>query len=621
MVSKRKPAANNVAGPSKKRAKAQEKPKIKQENPVVQTKKKRKRTKVVKEEPIEKDENIDFTNNIKVEEEEIVEPNIEPPANKTDGLIPNYGLPNWPAEHMSELLRRIEGVLPADDQMAYKSRTDKLNWNEVAFETYSGTDCRLMWDGISKRIRRFRILRELVDDAKEWLSKPWTNFYRGSKNNRHPDLPRRPLSTYMIFYLKKKDKVLQENPGLEMTDLSKHIAEMYKKITPKSKKKYKELATLQRKEYDAKMEEFHRLHPELMPNPSKSAVQQANDRVPKKPLTPFKLFCQDKLKHSEHEPEYDKNTFIEKCKEQWRTMSDKKKVFWINWSSTKESEFHEQLRKYAIENPDYTPATLKSILTKEERTISERMAGKPEKPPNSAYSLFSRVMLASADVKSVNPKERMLLIAQQWKNCTDIEKKEYSDRVKHMLEQYKLQYAAYLENLPEDKRQEELQNNAPKRKRTSSKQKPTEETSKKRNVKAAEPKSVKKKVEKTANSKPVVKKSENLYDGEPEPPPATPFLMFVKTYQSSYPDRDDAQDVWNRMSEEQRNFHRSVLWDMKKVYIESYENFLKGLTQEELTQYSQWKKSNKILNQLDSEPTSEESGGSDSEEEVNSDEY
>lgn len=97
--------------------------------------------------------------------------------------------------------------------------------------------------------------------------------------------------------------------------------------------------------------------------------------------------------------------------------------------------------------------------------------------------------------------------------------------------------------------------------------------------------------------------------------------MFVKTYQSSYPDRDDAQDVWNRMSEEQRNFHRSVLWDMKKVYIESYENFLKGLTQEELTQYSQWKKSNKILNQLDSEPTSEESGGSDSEEEVNSDEY
>lgn len=89
-----------------------------------------------------------------------------------------------------------------------------------------------------------------------------------------------------------------------------------------------------------------------------------------------------------------------------------------------------------------------------------------------------------------------------------------------MLEQYKLQYAEYLESLPEDKRQEELQNNQPKRKRTSSKQKPSEETGKKRNVKAIEPKSVKKKADKVTNTKAAVKKSETLYDGEPEPPPA-----------------------------------------------------------------------------------------------------
>ena len=34
--------------------------------------------------------------------------------------------------------------------------------------------------------------------------------------NRHPDMPRRPLSTYMLFYMEKKDKVARENPGLEM---------------------------------------------------------------------------------------------------------------------------------------------------------------------------------------------------------------------------------------------------------------------------------------------------------------------------------------------------------------------------------------------------------------------
>ena len=35
-----------------------------------------------------------------------------------------------------------------------------------------------------------------------------------------------------------------------------------------------------------------------------------------------------------------------------------------------------------------------------------------------------------------------------------------------MLDQYKLEYATYLESLPEEQRQEELRNNQPKRKAT-----------------------------------------------------------------------------------------------------------------------------------------------------------
>lgn len=84
---------------------------------------------------------------------------------------------------------------------------------------------------------------------------------------------------------------------------------------------------------------FSRLHPELMPSNAKTNVNHANDLVPKKPPTPFKLFCEDKLKRSEHDVDFEKNTFIERCKEQWRNMSDKKKVFWINWALDKESKY------------------------------------------------------------------------------------------------------------------------------------------------------------------------------------------------------------------------------------------------------------------------------------------
>jgi len=49
----------------------------------------------------------------------------------------------------------------------------------------------------------------------------------GLSQNRHPDMPRRPLSTYMLFYMEKKDKVARENPGLEMVSTNcSEIAEM-----------------------------------------------------------------------------------------------------------------------------------------------------------------------------------------------------------------------------------------------------------------------------------------------------------------------------------------------------------------------------------------------------------
>lgn len=52
---------------------------------------------------------------------------------------------------------------------------------QIAFEGYSGIDCQLMWEGISKRIRKYRILQELVDEAKKMLSKPGINIYEGRK--------------------------------------------------------------------------------------------------------------------------------------------------------------------------------------------------------------------------------------------------------------------------------------------------------------------------------------------------------------------------------------------------------------------------------------------------------
>jgi len=87
---------------------------------------------------------------------------------------------------------------------------------QITFGEYTEEECKSMWQKVSNRLRRYRLLKELLEDAKEWVEHPWTNFYRSQKTNRHPDMPKRPLSTYMMFYMEKKDKVAKEHPELEM---------------------------------------------------------------------------------------------------------------------------------------------------------------------------------------------------------------------------------------------------------------------------------------------------------------------------------------------------------------------------------------------------------------------
>lgn len=69
-------------------------------------------------------------------------------------------------------------------------------------------------------------------------------------------MPRRPLSTYMLFYLQQKDEVIAKNPGIEMTDVSKKLSELYKTLPEEERAKYAQMALEKRKEYEEKLHEF-----------------------------------------------------------------------------------------------------------------------------------------------------------------------------------------------------------------------------------------------------------------------------------------------------------------------------------------------------------------------------
>ena len=173
-----------------------------------------------------------------------------------------------PKEIMSKLLDNIEAQLPREDHVKYDSRAKKLDWEKIRVDGYNPEQCKKLWyyvqdryeliivknfrkitylDGYFHilllflyRIRRFRIMAELIPDARTWISQPWTNFYKSKDHNRHPDMPKKPLSMYMLFYSEKREEILRSNSQLSMPEVAKICSEQYQKLSDKKKAKYKQ---------------------------------------------------------------------------------------------------------------------------------------------------------------------------------------------------------------------------------------------------------------------------------------------------------------------------------------------------------------------------------------------
>ena len=67
---------------------------------------------------------------------------------------------------------------------------------------------------------------------------PWTNFYKSKDYNRHPDMPKKPLSMYMLYYSEKREEILADQPKLSMPEVAKICSEQYQKLSDKKKARY-----------------------------------------------------------------------------------------------------------------------------------------------------------------------------------------------------------------------------------------------------------------------------------------------------------------------------------------------------------------------------------------------
>lgn len=472
-----------------------------------------------------------------------------------------------PVKDMLEIIARINSLIPENDFLSYKSRIEKLNWEEVKFANYSVEDCKDAWTVLQKPVRKFRTLKEILLDAKDYLANPAAK----GRRIKLPDMPVKPSSSYMIFYKKKKDKLLADNPGLDFGELSHQISQMFKALPAEKKIKYDTKAAKAKAEYEQQLKEFYDNHPELERPPEKARKEKLIkevDRKPRKPLTPFFLFYESRLQEERklNGDIKDKATIKEACKEEWKELIDEKKLIWINWAEKDLQRYEDEVKQYMETHPDFVPISVKHVLSKDEVHLRDRLLGKPEKPPNSAYSVFSKMMLQSEEIKQINSKERMNFIATQWKNSNDDFKDIYKKLQIELQEKYNKEYEKYVESLPEEKRLME-------QKKTKKRKNENEDGNKKAPSK---------------NNK----KSKKLQ--EPETPPLSAIRYFANEFKY---DPKTAKKKWKALSPEEREQYEKKLMKIKKDYILQFEKFLTSLSKTELVEYS----NNKKTTQFDDE--------------------
>lgn len=377
-----------------------------------------------------------------------------------------------PTEDLHILLNKIELQLPKDDHVKYDSRARKLDWETIRFKEHTAEDCRRYWEHIQARIRRFRILAEMIPDARIWLLHPWTNFYKSKDHNRHPEMPKKPLSMYMLYYSERRAAIQKDNCSLSMPEVAKICSDEYQKLPEKRKAKFKTRCDLMRKEYDTRLERFYREFPTQRPvkaEKSKSSSHRVSNVVrtaeperpvillpgaPQKSGKPFDLYFGQLL---EQEPGTgtERSVLLEKARQDWREMKVKKKAKWIRKAMKDYREYEEKVVDFKSKHPEFNPPCIKSFLTQEEQKILDKHMGRPEKPPSSAYSLFSKEMLNTEFIKQFPSKERMSHISEAWRKVTDADKEIYQHQVNEAMSKYKTEYNDWFESLTQEEQKAE----------------------------------------------------------------------------------------------------------------------------------------------------------------------
>uniref|UniRef100_A0A8C7IMA5 Upstream binding transcription factor n=1 Tax=Oncorhynchus kisutch TaxID=8019 RepID=A0A8C7IMA5_ONCKI len=343
-------------------------------------------------------------------------------------------------EIIDDLLNLLEAMkvnLPQKDLAKYKTSESHLDWEKVAFNSFTGEMCKQKWNEVSKVIRKFRTLTELIFDAQDFIKNP----YKGKKLKKHPDFPKKPLTPYFRFFIEKRAKYAKLHPEMSNLDLTKILSMKYRGLPEKKKKKYLEDFQKDKETFGHSMSKFREDHPDLV-----ESMAKKGSNVPEKPRTPQQLwYSHEKKAFLKTHADATTKDIKDSLGKQWTQLSDKKRLKWIAKSLEMHKAYEEVMKGFIETHPELNMSNediVKSTLTKAERHLKDKSDGRPDKPPPNGYSMFCAELMSS--MKDVPSTERMVMCSQQWKLLKQNEKDGYQKRCEQRKKEYEVEMNRFL---------------------------------------------------------------------------------------------------------------------------------------------------------------------------------
>lgn len=218
-------------------------------------------------------------------------------------------------EKVGEYLENKEGSEEAKKKCVFLK---SVEWEKVPLcgeRTREEAKARFML--LSNRVRKTRTAMEILQDMKTSHKKDTgsSTVSRKRKAPVDPDLPKKPITSYMLFYQAKKSKLLEKHPELSVIEISQKLGKRWRNLSDEKKQKYSDQWHNDMEDYNHKMMKYLKNHhPDVEP-----------------PLTAFDLWAEEESKQIKSDkPEISDRKLKKKLNRRWENLEESEKSKWTD---------------------------------------------------------------------------------------------------------------------------------------------------------------------------------------------------------------------------------------------------------------------------------------------------